>query len=190
MEIINIDDDFENSVNYMKLLIRNNKVIIYPTDTVYGIGGNGFSEEVVNRIYEAKNRSKHNSFSIIVSDYKMIKKICYVNQKEEELIKKYLPGPYTLLLRKRIDIASSKNEKVGIRIPENLFLNEVMKDFFLPLISTSANLSGSKTASILNDLSEKILDKVDCVFYTNNVLNRKSSTVIDIVDGSEKIIRK
>ena len=100
MNLFSIKTDTTDLIQRSAELLKQNKIIVYPTDTVYGIGGNALNKEVIDKIYKLKNRPRNKPLSIIVKDFSMLKKYCDVSPKELLKIKSYLPGPYTLLLKK------------------------------------------------------------------------------------------
>jgi len=158
------------------------KVFIYPTDTIYGIGCDATNESAVDRIKKIKIRDSSKSFSVIAPSFEWIESNFIVDFE----IKKYLPGPYTLLLKKK-DVNFLKwisvNDRIGVRIPANEFTNEIQKAG-VPFVTTSVNLSGEPFATTLNDIRDDILEQVDYLVDGEN-LSGKPSTLI--LDGKEMV---
>ncbi|HEY6586201.1 MAG TPA: L-threonylcarbamoyladenylate synthase [Candidatus Methanoperedens sp.] len=101
-------------------IIRNNGIVIYPTETVYGIGANIFSNTALEKVFAIKKRDKDKPVSVAVSDLKMMEDLVYIGKKERHFIEKFLPGPVTVLLKKRDlvpGVLTSGSELVGIRFP-------------------------------------------------------------------------
>jgi len=187
MEIIKIKNNEELAIKKMAEAIMKDKVIIYPTDTVYGIGGNALSEEVVDRCYRIKKRNKEKPLSVIVKNLEMIKEYCTISEREEKKIKKYFPGPYTLLFRRKKNSPVSKGKKLGIRIPDYDFIRKVMDKIKVPLISTSANISGKPAPYSIDKISRKVLEAADLIIDSGKTKYKKPSIVVDL--ENERIIR-
>lgn len=156
-------------------MINVNQIFIYPTDTIYGIGCDATNEILVNKIREIKKRD-NKPFSVIAPSVKWILENFEV---DEELINKYLPGPYTLLLKKKNSDflkSVSDNEYVGIRIPDCEFTKKI-QETGKPIVTTSVNLSGQPFATEIENVDKNILDSVDEVFDVGK-LNGKPSTLV------------
>jgi L-threonylcarbamoyladenylate synthase len=151
------------------------EIFIYPTDTIYGIGCDASKVALVERIREIKNRDSK-FMSVIAPSLKWIFENFEV---EGELIEKYLPGPYTLLLKKKnFDFLEgvSGNEYVGIRIPDCSF-TKVLQELNIPIVTTSVNLSGEKPANKIDEIDERILGEINIIIDFGK-LSGKASTLI------------
>ncbi len=160
--------------------IRNGKIFVYPTDTVYGLGCDATNEKAVQKLRKMKG-SDH-PFSVITPSKKWIYDNLIV--KHEEYLKK-LPGPYTLIfVKKRKNFLSlvSKSDSLGVRIPDHP-LTEIIQRSERPFVTTSANLSGMKPIININSIPERI--KADVIIDAGEIRG-KPSTVIDLT--GEKII--
>ncbi|MDP1728686.1 MAG: L-threonylcarbamoyladenylate synthase [archaeon] len=164
--------------------ILEGKIFIYPTDTIYGIGCDATNEKAVNQIKNIKERDKDKPLSIIAPNISWI-----LNNFEttEEEIKKYLPGPYTLLLKKKdMNFLNwvSNNDRIGIRIPNSSFTKEIIKSN-VPFITPSVNLSGEPFALTVKDIKPEILNKIDYIIEADKEekLSGKPSTLI--IEGKE-----
>ena len=120
--------NFENDIEYTKLkevatAIKNGKVVVFPTETVYGIGTNGLDEKAIEKLYKLKKRPKNKPISLLVNNIDMINDIAEdITELEYKLINKFMPGPLTIILKKKNkipDILTANSSTVGIRIPEN-----------------------------------------------------------------------
>jgi len=170
-------------------LEEENIVFIYPTDTIYGIGCNGLNKEAVDKIRKIKQR-KDSPFSVIVPSKEWIAENCQMNRNAEEWVKK-LPGPYTLVLKVK-SICVAKNiapglNTLGIRIPDHWFSNFV-KEINLPIVSTSANISGRDFMTSLEDLDEEVKGKVDFIIY-EGPKHGKPSKIVDLTSDMSVIER-
>ncbi len=127
--------------------LRKKEVIVYPTETVYGLGADAFSKKAIKKVFKKKNRPSTKPISIAVSNWEMINKVAYINKEEENVIKKILPGPVTFLVEKKPkvpDILVSGRKKIGIRYPDNWVALKLIDKFDSPITSTSANITGDK----------------------------------------------
>jgi L-threonylcarbamoyladenylate synthase len=160
----------------LKKEILAGKIFIYPTDTIYGIGCNALDKDSVKKIREIKKRDKK-PFSVIAPSFKWIENNCIVDLELE----KYLPGPYTLILKKKgKNFLShvSETETIGIRIPDNEFTREIQKSG-IPFVTTSVNLSGEKPANKIEEISKDILEKADFIFNSGELSGKPSALIID-----------
>jgi len=140
--------------------IREGKIFIYPTDTIYGIGCNAINKKAVAKIREIKKRD-NKPFSIIAPSINWIKDNCIVDVELE----KYFPGPYTIILKKKNKdflFWVSSSDTLGIRIPDSDFTRQIQK-FNIPFITTSVNLSGEPFAKSINEIKQEIKNKVDII---------------------------
>lgn len=163
-------------------LIKSGAIFIYPTDTVYGLGCNALLPDAVNKIKQIKNRDANKPMSIIAPSKQWIKDNLEAKQ---EILDKYLPGPYTLILKKKnkgflSDV--SPTEMLGVRIPNNDFAVLVSKAG-VPFITTSINMSGEPPASRIESIPTSMLNKVD-IILNGGVLPGTPSTIIK-EDGTE-----
>jgi len=155
------------SVEKAAKIIKKGGVVVYPTDTVYGLGANALDEKAVKKVFEMKKRDFSKPISIIVRDIEMAKQVASFGRDIEEKLKKLLPGPVTVILfKKKIlpDILTAGSNKVGIRIPNCKFTQALMQRLDFPITTTSANISGEP-------------------------IEGKPSTVIDLTGKEPKILR-
>ncbi|NJD75836.1 MAG: threonylcarbamoyl-AMP synthase [Candidatus Methanoperedens sp.] len=166
-------------------ILRTGGVVVYPTETVYGIGANIFSENALEKVFSIKGRKKDKPISIAVSGFEMMDTLAYISDKEREFIRKFLPGPVTVLLKKKISVPESlsSGDLVGIRYPDHDAAVRLLELAGVPITSTSANLSGEAPPHRVDDIklsADYILDGGEC--------NAQPSTVVDLIN--RKIVRK
>ncbi len=157
-------------------MIKEGKVFVYPTDTVYGLGCDAFNEDAVLRIKEIKGRDKEKPLSVIAPSKAWISENLFV---EEGLLGKYLPGKFTLILKKRRKgflEHVAPGDTLGVRIPKCSF-SDIVNASGVPFVTTSVNLSGEEPIADLKDLSEEILEKVDVIVNGGKLCGRPSSIV-------------
>lgn len=168
-------------------------LVITPTDTVYGIMGDSLDENVIRKVYSVKRRTFSKPLILLMSDVEMIKKYTSdISDVEWDLINHFLPGLVTIVLKKN-DLVSplitSNSDYVGIRIPDNSELVEIIKKLGRPVISTSANISDSDVITRVNMISDELLSGIDYV-YDGGEINNLSSTIIRVIDGELVILRR
>jgi L-threonylcarbamoyladenylate synthase len=152
------------------------KIFIYPTDTVYGIGCNALNKESTEKIKDIKRRDAK-PFSVIAPSFKWIADNLIVDVD----LSSYLPGPYTIILKKKnknfLNYVSN-SETLGVRIPKKDFTAIIHKSK-VPFITTSVNFSGDKPANKISDIPKEILDKVDIVIEAGELSGKPSTLIVD-----------
>ncbi|MBT4136204.1 threonylcarbamoyl-AMP synthase [archaeon] len=162
--------------------IQQGKIFIYPTDTIYGLGCDAENKKAVSKIKSIKSRDKDKPISIIAPSIKWIKENCQIPSTMK--LNKYLPGPYTLILKKqnpKFLTHISKTETIGIRIPKNPLTKQIQKSE-KPFITTSVNLAGQPPIININEIPKKIEKQVD-IIINQGPLTGKPSTLI--IEGKE-----
>ena len=143
----------ENVIKAANFLL-NGEVIVYPTDTLYGFGVDATNEDAINKLNKLKNRIQ--PLSIIVDSHQMLFNFCNLNEKNKDDLKKYFPGPFTLLMNKKNnlpDILTIGSKKIGIRIPDSRFPINLVKYINKPIVTTSVNIHNEKSLNSLNDIN-------------------------------------
>jgi len=187
MKILTKDEVNVNKEVILEVM-KNGTIFIHPTDTIYGIGCNAVGEEFVDQVREIKGRPS-SPFSIIAPSKEWIKENCVVSKEGEKWLKK-LPGPYTLILKKKGNVAESVApgiDTLGVRIPDHWF-SEVVSELGVPVVTTSANKSGGDFMTSLENLDDEIKPEIEFVVYEGEKHGRPS-TIVDLTDG-EKIIKR
>ncbi len=181
----------ENQINIAVKELKNGGVVVFPTETVFGLGANALNPKAVEKIFKVKGRPSDNPLIVHVNNIEMANKVAFVNKTAEKLFKKFSPGPLTLILKKRSivpNITSANLNTVAVRIPNNKIALKLIELSNLPIAAPSANLSGkpspTKIEHIINDLGNKI----------NYALNGEisigvESTVLDLTEKTPKILR-
>ena len=164
-------------------------VILYPTDTVYGLGANIFNNEAVQRIYEIKKRDPSKPLSVLVQDTESLELIAHLNRNSREIVNKWLPGPFTFILNKKKIVSPyvSASAKVGVRIPDYKIARALASLF--PITTTSANITNECTLSNPQDILKQIGDNVDLVIDVGDLNKSKPSTVIDLSSSKPTLVR-
>lgn len=172
-------------------ILKNNGVIVYPTDTIYGFGCDIFSKIAIERIYKIKKK-KAVGFSFICADLKEISKYAIVSDYAYRTMKRLLPGPYTFIFKatKMVPKQIVPDKKtVAIRIPDNKVCLELINRFGRPIISTSVNVSGEEHFSDPLEIEKQFDNQVDLIIDAG-ALAKDASSVIDLSGDLPKIIRR
>ena len=184
-----------NEIDKLADILRNDGVICVPTDTVYGLCARINSRKAHDNLVNIKNRPKAKSFPVMCLNEEQIKNIAIVNKNAEILIRAFMPGPITLVLNKRPEVFSyinnsgtRINNEVAVRIAPLKILEELIKQTGSPLFLTSANISGEKTCTNLEEIEEKFpnLDGI----LEGEVSFGQASTIIDCTSEEIKIQRE
>ena len=165
-------------------------VVLYPTDTVYGLGANIFDNHAVRRIFDIKKRSYLKPLSILVSDVGAIDLVAKVSLSQKKTISEYLPGPYTFILKKRKIVPRSVTgglSNVGVRVPDSEIACRLASIF--PITTTSANLSDDEMLSRPKEILQQLDCEVDLVIDVGELKSAKASSIIDLTGFKPKIIR-
>jgi L-threonylcarbamoyladenylate synthase len=169
--------------------IRAGEVFAYPTDTVYGIGCDATNAHAVERVFEIKGRDFKKPLSLAFHSIEQIKRYAEVDEKEELALKEKLPGPYTFILRnKKVSKRVTAGlDTVAVRIPDNRFVVGLVNETGVPIVTTSANLSGHVPALCLDDIPACMLGQLDFAVDAGMCGSGKPSVIINLLDG--KILR-
>jgi tRNA threonylcarbamoyl adenosine modification protein (Sua5/YciO/YrdC/YwlC family) len=171
---------------------KTGNVIVYPTDTVYGIGCSFFANSAIDKIYEIKQKGKELPFSVAFSSLEQAQAYANIGPKEAEFIREKLKDSsqgYTFIVKKKpvMFLHSSFKSTIGIRIPDNEIVKQLTADAG-PIITTSANISGKPAVSRFEDLDREMLDKVDIVIRGECRIG-KASVIWDLTKEPYEIIR-
>lgn len=175
------------NLNQAVKILKQGGVIVYPTETCYGLGVNATNEKAIEKIFRIKKRDRGKPVSIIVADLKMAEKYCIIDEKTELLIDKFMPGPLTIVTEKKNLPGNLSKNTVGFRIPGHPIALELVKRFKKPITATSANISGEKPVYRMSELIS-IAKKADYVVYGGDLPELPPSTVYDAKNG--KILRQ
>ena len=178
---------YDEAMAAAKKAVLSNGLMAYPTDTLYGLGCNALSEKAVAKIYAAKKRDAGKPLSIIVADHAMLLEYCWVSSAQERILHSLLPGPYTFILPLRKTLPVSQSMSVGIRVPEHMFSRQLSRELSLPIVSTSANISGEKDAAEAKELDSRVLKVADLIIDGGKCKYAQGSTVIDLI--AMKVVR-
>ena len=166
-------------------IMRSGGLVVYPTDTVYGLGADATSEEAVNAVYLAKGRPSDKAISVAVASLDQIRQLAGLDPRLAKVLSRILPGPYTVLLQPTGKLPHlSASGKIGIRIPQHPFALMLCRDF--PVTCTSANLSGKPSPRVASEVTvaaDLIIDGGPCPLGLE-------STVLDFSSDRPRVLRR
>lgn len=179
-------------INKAVEVLKNGGVIIYPTDTVYGIGCDIFNKAALDRIFQIKNDGATKLFSFVCANLKDIAKYAKVSDSSYRAMKHLLPGPYTFVLPAAKEVPKTlwtKRKTVGIRVPNNKIALQLAAELGNPIVSTSVT---SRTGEILTNPDEihLMFDPVVDLMLADGVLSNRVSSIIDLSNEEPEIIRE
>lgn len=191
--------DFKEKIDYTKLkevakAIRQGGTVVFPTETVYGIGTNGLNANAVKRLYEVKQRPLNKPISLLVNGADMINEIAQeITDLEKALIKEFFPGPLTIILKKKDivpNIVTANSNTVGVRMPSNEIALKLIEYAGVPIATPSANISGRPSGTNMEDIMKDFKEKVDYFIDDGPSKIGISSTIVQVVDGIPHILRQ
>ena len=171
--------------------INDGAIVVFPTDTVYGLGCNPYDHEAVLSLYEIKKREKTKPFPVLGYSKKEVEAIAEFNPLERKIAEKFWPGPITLLLKvkdKEIQKSLELDEKIAVRVPNNQCVLALLKECKL-LVGTSANISGTTSFNDPKECSRN-LNGYDLFIDGGIISSQGESTIVEIEDSNVKILRK
>lgn len=181
----------KNDIEELAKILRNDGVISVPTDTVYGVCAKMDSRKAYNKLVSTKNRPINKPFPVMCADEKQIETIAIVDDKAQKLINAFMPGPITLVLKKRQnvpDYVSNGLNTIAIRMATSKPLEELIKKVGCPIFMSSANQSGEPTCTNLDEI-EKACPNLDGMME-GKVSFGMASTIVDCTSVSVKVLRQ
>lgn len=184
----NLEEDKE-----VEELFNEETLMIFPTDTVYGLGGNAKEESVISRVYRVKQRSTEKPLTLHLFSIDDVSKYTLdLSNKQWGIIEKLLPGPYTLVLPANAeapDVSVSRERKVGIRVPDSDSFRALEENVNFPLVGTSVNKSGDPLMTDFDRIVEEFGGIVDLFIQSEDEMSHEPSTVLDLTFDPPKALR-
>lgn len=182
----------EKDLDEVVATLRSGSLVVFPTDTLYGLGADPFNENSVKKVFIAKNRPFDMPLSIAVSNEKMMESVAVLNDPARKLIRKFLPGPLTIMLTKKPnlpDILTSGSNQVGIRIPDHPLALRLI-DRFGPITATSANLHSRPDPTEAHVAQKDFKGLAEICVDCGKTKFAEPSTIVDVSEGLVEVIRK
>jgi len=196
MKIIKINSDNleKKKIKEIIEIFKKGGVIIFPTDTVYGMGADVKNEETINKVYQIKNRPKDKPLILFIEKKEEILKFVQkISLSAQKLINDFWPGPLTLIFKASLSAPQSvvsKEGKIGIRLPAHKIPCEIIKGSRIFLATTSANISGEISPLNIEEISENLKRRVDLIIDGGETLLGEESTIVDVTFSPPLLIRE
>lgn len=194
MEVLKIDN--KESLDIAAEMIKGGGVIVYPTDTVYGLGADFQNEKAVKRIFEIKKKQEFSPLLLIVPDVCKAERLAFIDEKTRNILSKIWPGPVTVVLKRKddiLDVVTTGKETIAIRVPNHKPSISLAEKCGGVLISTSANVSGQlptgKISEIIETFSREGIQP-DLIIDAGDLKESLPSTVLDLSESKPKILRE
>jgi L-threonylcarbamoyladenylate synthase len=175
-------------------IIKNGGLVVFPTETVYGIGTNGLDKEAVKRLYSVKKRPLNKPISLLVSNFEMIDKVATnISELEYKIMKTFFPGPLTIVLNKKGIVpkeVTANGDTVGVRMPANDEALKLIEFSGVPIATPSANISGKPSGTNINMIKNDFGDKVDCYIDGGESKLGIGSTIVKVRNNQIIILRQ
>ena len=174
-------------------IINKGGLVLFPTETVYGIGADGLNKNAVKSIFLAKGRKQDNPLILHISNMDMVEKLAKdITDIEYKLMDAFWPGPFTIILKKKDivpSIVTGGLDTVALRMPENIIANKLIEYSNTPIAAPSANISGKPSGTCLEDIFDELSPKVDYVINGGKCEIGIESTVVKVDNGTVRILR-
>lgn len=174
-------------------VVQGGEILIFPTDTIYGLGCGAFNERAIERINEIKGRAPERPFSVHVASVSDITRYAApLTERQRLMLEKLLPGPYTVVLKASIgapSICVSREGKIGLRVPRSRSFRLVSEASGCPLVGTSVNRSGEPPLTCTDRIIEQFSSHVDLILITDEPMTQESSSVIDFTFDPPRALR-
>ena len=175
-------------------VIRGGGLVVFPTETVYGLAANAFDVKAVRKVFEAKSRSFSSPLPVQVGDRASIEEVA-VDPSDDatRLADRFMPGPITLILRRNpaiSDIVTAGGETIAVRIPDNVVAIALLREFGGPIVATSANVSGQQEPRDAAEAIKQIGASVDVVLDAGPTRYGEPSTVVDTTVTPPRVVRQ
>ncbi|MCC6934571.1 MAG: threonylcarbamoyl-AMP synthase [Candidatus Yanofskybacteria bacterium] len=177
-------------------VLRRGGTAVYPTDTLYGLGCNALDAPAVGRVFDIKHRSYVKALPMLVRDLSWARELAYITPEQEHLIARFWPGKVTFVVPRRPivpAIMSGGGQTIGIRAPDHVFVQQLLRHLGYPLAGTSANAIGSDPmvdAAVIRAAFEKSAPQPDLIIDAGRIPESLPSTVVDLSGRIPRILRQ
>jgi len=191
-KIIKIDlrKPLNNIVRKVAREMKRGKIAVYPTETCYGLGTNALNEKSVEKIYKIKKEPTRSNILVIVHNLESVKKFGIIDKKAKTLIKTFMPGPLTMVVKKKKQFPNITNKDFVFRISGSKLALKLAKEANSPLTATSANIHGKPSIYSGKEIIRLFEGKVDIILDGGKLKKIKPSTIVDMKNKKPKLIRK
>jgi L-threonylcarbamoyladenylate synthase len=196
MKIIPFENNSAQVIKETIKVLKDGGLVIFPSDTVYGLLVDATNEEAVKKLINFKNRPIGKAISVFAANLEMLEQQVIVNEEKRKILNKMLPGPFTIILESHHKVSSlleSEKGTLGIRIPDYQIVTDLVAAYEKPITATSANLGGRpphySVESLLNELPEYKKELIDLIVDAGKLPRNKPSTILDLTTPELKILR-
>ncbi|MEO8232871.1 MAG: L-threonylcarbamoyladenylate synthase [Ignavibacteriota bacterium] len=190
--MVSIDESFDESINIAKELFLNGSIFIYPTDTIYGFGGNPFNEKAIKKISVVKGKENWRRYIFLISDIEMLKNYADItSEKYLDFLLSIWPNPVSVILKLKSRYQKILQSETGaFRVPNHRFCNKLVSEINMPLISTSVNRTGNEPMNDSSLIIQEFAKEVDGIFYSDKKSFFEASTLIDLSKNEPVLVRE
>lgn len=190
--LINIDERFEESISIASELFLKGSIFIYPTDTIYGFGGNPFNEMAIKKISEVKGKINWRRYIFLISDIEILKNYADIDSERYlDFLLSIWPNPVSVILKLNKKYQELLQAETGaFRIPNHRFCYKLISELKMPLVSTSVNRTGNEPMNDSSMIIQEFSSEVDAIFYSNKKSYFEASTLIDLSKDEPALIRE
>ncbi len=171
-----------------KQVIKDGGIVVYPTETAYGIAADALNPEAVEKVFEAKKRPRDKGMTVIVDSLETAEKYAKLSDNERKVVEEFMPGPLTLITEKKDNVPDVLNDKFVFRISSSGIAEDLAK--VGPITATSANISGEETSYSIDDISEELKTSVDYVIDIGSLERQPTSTIAEIKNEEVVLYRE
>lgn len=173
--------------------IHQGNIVVYPTETIYGLGADIWNDDAVRMIYTMKQRPQSQPVSIAAASLDDVRELVHIDKTVQKIADLFLPGPLTIVLKKKtkhLDTLTGGGKTIGIRIPDHPIAHDLLS-LFGPLTSTSANIHSQPVPETISDIARQLKDHSDILKYIDDgQCSGKPSTILDFTTSAPKILRE
>ncbi len=188
-----LDTPHSRSINKAVETLRDGRLVIYPTDTVYGIGGSLFQKHAIEKIYRIKGKTKYEPLSIICESIQQASRFAKISNFAFRIMKRCLPGPYTFILDATREIPKlmlSRRKEVGIRIPDSAVVQAIVHNLGHPLVNSSITLQEDELLNDPEEIARRFEHVVDVFLDAGPLPDPRDSTVVRITGQEIDVLRE
>ncbi len=198
MQILKLElaEDYMPAVDRAVAVLSRGGTVVFPTDTLYGLGCNALDPHAVGRTFDVKHRSYVKALPMLVRDLSWARELVYMTPEQEKLIEHFWPGKVTFVLPRRPIVPSimcGGGQTVGIRAPDHPFVQTLLRHLGYPLAGTSANISGQEAhndPTVIAEAFSRTAPQPDLILDAGILLASQPSTVVDLSGRSPRILRQ
>jgi L-threonylcarbamoyladenylate synthase len=181
-------EELKVDIEEAKQIIEDGGVVVFPTETAYGLAADALNPDAVEKVYEAKQRPRSKGLTAIVDSLETAERYAELSEREKKAVEEFMPGPITLVAEKKDNVPDNLNQDFAFRISSGDVASQLAEAG--PITATSANVSGESTSYSVESISEELLEKVDGVVDRGELSDGPTSTIVEISDGDIIIHRE